>query len=215
MVNPIKQKAYWDRASEKKTFTHPLNKTELYKHLKKTDRVFDYGCGYGRTLSQLYKDGFKSLVGIDFSEGMKNRAKKEFPYLNIMTNKGNKVPFEADSFDAVILFALLTCVPRNEDQGNIMKEIKRVLKKGGLIYISDYLIGEDLRSKARYDKFKTKYGIYGIFELPEGTVLRHHSEERINELTKDFQKIWYNKFHVKTMNGNNASAFQFIGKLIK
>ena len=213
MIN--KQKAYWDCVSEKKLFTHPLNKTELYKHLKKTDRILDYGCGYGRTLDQLYKDGFKSLVGIDFSEGMKKRAQKEFPYLNIITNKKDEVPFENDSFDAVILFALLTCVPRDEDQDNILKEIKRVLKRGGLIYISDYLTCEDSRSKRRYDEFKTKYGIYGIFELPEGTVLRHYQEERIDELTSDFQKLWYKKFHVKTMNGNNASAFQFIGKLIK
>ena len=55
-------------------------------------------------------------------------------------------------------------------------EIRRVLRPGGILYVNDFLLFTDDRNKARYEKFNNKYGEYGVFELPEGAVCRHHDE---------------------------------------
>ena len=64
----------------------------------------------------------------------------------------------------------------------IINEIYRVLKPGGIIYINDFLLNEDKRNKERYEKYKDKYGVYGAFELSEGGRFRHHTEKWIDEL---------------------------------
>lgn len=214
-MTPIEnQREYWNKVSEKKNFTHPLNITELNKYVKRNDRVLDYGCGYGRILDELHDKGFSSLIGFDFSENMISRAKREHPHLNVLKSEDAKIPLGDDSLDAIILFGVLTCIPENKKQDKLIREIKRTLKPEGIIYISDYLINDDVISIKRYNKFKDKFGVYGIFELPEGVIVRHYSEKRIDELTKYFSKLWFEKFEVTTMNGNKSNAYQYIGKLI-
>lgn len=73
------------------------------------------------------------------------------------------------SVDLVLLFAVLTCIPLDEGQRDLLREISRVLNR-------------DLRNLERYDRYAEEYGIYGIFELTEGVVVRHHRKEWIEEL---------------------------------
>jgi hypothetical protein len=56
-----------------------------------------------------------------------------------------------------------------------------------------------------------KYGIYGVFDLPEGVTVRHHDPLWIEELTRDFARIGLDSVDVMTMNGNFAKAFQYFG----
>jgi ubiquinone/menaquinone biosynthesis C-methylase UbiE len=100
-------------------------------------------------------------------------------------------------------------------QKNLISEISRVLKKGGILYINDYSLNDDPRNLKRYEKYKNKYGIYGVFELPEGAVLRHHSSEYISNLTKDYQELIFEKTIYDTMNGNKSNGFYYMGKLKK
>jgi hypothetical protein len=93
-----------------------------------------------------------------------------------------------------------------------LMEVRRVLRPGGLIYISDLLLNEDERNRARYEKNAGKFGCYGVFELPEGVVVRHHSREWIEELTRSFESLEFEPFEVTTMNGNQSAAFQYLGR---
>jgi hypothetical protein len=76
------------------------------------------------------------------------------------------------------------------------------------------LIKTDDRNLERYSGFKDKYNLYGVFELPEGALVRHHSEEHIFKLLNGFEKIIYEKVIYTTMNGNKSNGFYFIGKKI-
>ncbi len=58
-----------------------------------------------------------------------------------------------------------------------------------------------------------KYGIYGVFELPEGAVCRHHDEIWIKQLLKDFSEREYEHLTFITMNGHKSNGFYFIGEL--
>ena len=56
------------------------------------------------------------------------------------------------------------------------------------------------------------YGSYGVFDLPEGVVLRHFTRERIDELTLGFEWHAFERIEVVTMNGNAALGFQLLAK---
>jgi ubiquinone/menaquinone biosynthesis C-methylase UbiE len=112
----------------------------------------------------------------------------------------------------VILFAVLTCVITDREQDSLMKEVLRVLKPGGFVYINDFLVNDDDRNKNRYQAFKEKYNTYGVFELPEGALLRHHTETRVMQLTHDFHEVAFNRTTFKTMNGNLSNGFVFMGR---
>ena len=123
-----------------------------------------------------------------------------------------KIALPDNSVDAVILFAVLTCIVKNEDQQQLISEIHRILKPDGIIYVNDFLLNTDERNTSRYSRYRTKFGVYGAFELPEGAVLRHHSEEGIKELLHDFEQKEFEHLIFTTMNGNKSNGFFFIGK---
>jgi SAM-dependent methyltransferase len=114
--------------------------------------------------------------------------------------------------DAVLLFAVLTCIPDSNEQRSQLAEVYRILRPGGLLYISDLLIGHDQRNHERYERFADLYKCYGVFELPEGLLVRHHRRAWIDELTSSFRQLEFEEFSVTTMNGNVSSAFQYLGR---
>ena len=74
------------------------------------------------------------------------------------------------------------------------------------------MLNNDERNLNRYNEFKNKYNKYGVFELPEGAVCRHHDKEWIKELLKDFKKKIFKEIEYTTMNGNKSNGFYYIGE---
>ena len=208
----MKQEEYWNSVSEKKEFTSPIRLESFEKYIKKESRILDVGCGYGRTLDELYQNGYRNLIGIDFSSGMITRGKRQFPYLDLRIKENDKIVLPDASVDAVILFAVLTCIRTNEEQEQLVSEIKRVLKPQGILYVNDFLLNTDERNLSRYEQFKDIYGVYGVFELPEGAVCRHHDEMWIRQLLKDFAELEYSRVTRTTMNGHRSNGFYFLGQ---
>lgn len=62
--------------------------------------------------------------------------------------------------------------------------------------------------------FANEFDVYGVFRLPEGTILRHHSVEWIEALTSELKVIHRSQITVSTMNGSLAEGFQCIGKKV-
>ncbi len=205
------QKEYWDGVAKDKEFSTPFQAEEFAKYITKDSMILDVGCGYGRTLDQLYTMGYSNLHGIDFSVNMIERGKKQFPHLDLQVQKSSKIECEDNSVDAIILFAVLTCIINNDEQIALIEEIRRVLKPNGILYINDFLLNTDNRNQERYEKYKDKY-TYGVFELPEGAVLKHHSTEYIEKLVNQFQKQAFEHLTFTTMNGNKSNGFYYIGK---
>jgi SAM-dependent methyltransferase len=203
---------YWDRVAQFKRFSHPLRLEWLEGFLDSSARVLDYGCGYGRILAELARAGYQNVVGVDFSAAMLARCQREFPRMSLIRNDGDTLPFESETLEAVLLFATLTCIPQNEAQLSLIAEVERILRPGGLLYISDLLLNEDPRNRERYERDAEIYGTFGVFELSEGVVVRHHRREWIEELTGTFTQLEYEPFSAITMNGNKSSAFQYLGR---
>jgi ubiquinone/menaquinone biosynthesis C-methylase UbiE len=206
------QEKCWDEFADIKKFTTPFIMMDFEKYVSLGSNILDVGCGYGRTLNELYKKGYENLTGVDFSNEMIKKGLKMNPNLNLLKNNGDDLPFETETFDSVILIGVLTSNVLNKKQTDLISEISRVLKEKGILYISDFLLNEDERNLKRYDRYKDKYNIYGIFKLPEGLILRHHSIEHIKELTKNYNTLLFQKEVFNTMNGHQSNGFHYIGQ---
>jgi ubiquinone/menaquinone biosynthesis C-methylase UbiE len=206
------QKDYWDSVADTKQFTTPFQLHTFSNYVSNSDHILDVGCGYGRTLDELYQNGYQNLSGIDFSDSMIQRGISQFPYLDLQVKKSTTIDFPDSSMDAIILLAVLTCIKSNIEQRQLISEIRRVLKPEGILYVNDFLLNTDVRNVTRYKNNEKKYGTYGIFELSEGAICRHHSEEWIEELLSDFSILCYEHITFTTMNGHTSNGFYYIGK---
>lgn len=209
------QNEYWNSVAGEKKFTTVLDVIMFLKYVSKDSKILDVGCGYGRVLNELYANGFTDLTGVDTAENMIKRGKREFPYLNLIANPDGKIPFDDNSFDSVVLFGILTCIPEDELQQEFLKEVKRVLKPQGIIYINDFLLNKGFKNWREYKKAEKETGIYGVFKTYDGVTVRQHRENYILELLSDFQKLEYKKSVIPTMNGGKSNSFEFIGTLEK
>lgn len=202
---------YWNTEGPQKPFAHPLNLQRLSEWLSPDSRILDFGCGYGRSLGELSKAGYRNLIGFDFSPAMIAAARARFPEITFDETQSSNIPLPDASVAGALLFSVLTCVPTDDGQRAIVRELRRVLRPGGLLYISDLWLQKDERNLARYARDEPKYGTYGVFDLPEGVTVRHHEPKWIETLTRDFETVALDDIEVVTMNGNRAKAFQWFG----
>ena len=212
MTLPGDQRDYWDRAAQSKSFGHPVNWDMVRGLLAPEPRILDYGCGYGRLCGEFRDKGYGNIVGADSSPVMIELARSRFPGIDFRLVKNSSFPFEGSAFDLVLLFTVLTSTPRDADQTAIVAGAQRVLRPHGMLYVSDLLLQTDRRNLRRYAKYSGKYGTYGIFELPDGGVVRHHDISWIRSLLVDFQEIVFVDVDVMTMNGHRAKGFQYLGR---
>ena len=100
-------------------------------------RVLELGCGTGL----LWRDNLEriprgwSVTVTDASQGMVREAEENLPHtgLNFTFAKvdAQSIPYEEDSFDAVVANHMLYHVP---DLATALSEIRRVLRPGGRLY---------------------------------------------------------------------------------
>lgn len=104
---------------------------------KKHATVLDLGCGSGRTTIPLHVLGFR-VTGVDLTEAMIRAAKEiassenlDIPY---QIGDATALVFEDNSFD-YILFSNQgwTQIPGKENRLTALKEMRRVLKPGGIL----------------------------------------------------------------------------------
>ncbi|HEU4780321.1 MAG TPA: class I SAM-dependent methyltransferase [Steroidobacteraceae bacterium] len=199
---------FWNRAASTRQFTHPLDSARLTHALPRDANILDYGCGQGRLVDELVELGYTHLLGIDSSPEMIRIASERIPAATFLVNDGEQLPCGDASLDAVLLFAVLTCIPSDSIQKNLLREFKRILRPGGLLLISDYPLQTDERNLRRYEQFAAELGGHGRFRLPDGAVLRHHPREWFDELLAGFHIEQSLEVEGLTMNGNSTRLLQ-------
>ncbi len=115
------------------------------------DRILDLCCGQGRHSLELARRGFKYVEGLDRSHYLiqkaKTQAKKEGLTVKFREGDARKIPYAADTFDAVLIlgnsFGYFETI---EDDLKVLKEVFRVLKPWGKLLI-DVADGEYLKEK--------------------------------------------------------------------
>jgi len=107
--------------------------------------VVDLGCGTGTTALMLARDFDLQVSGVDLSaaniERAIERTDTNSAAVKFMQADAQKLPFEDNEFDGILAecsFSLFA------DQAAVLAEIKRVLKPGGKLAITDMAIGGPL-----------------------------------------------------------------------
>jgi 2-polyprenyl-6-hydroxyphenyl methylase/3-demethylubiquinone-9 3-methyltransferase len=134
---------YWERLIDNITPSFRAwikeEKSEILKIIKKDSVVLDIGCGTGRSIREIAGLA-KEVVGVDFNKSILRETKKNLSNLSnvkLFCENAKKLHFLDNVFDYVI------CVGNTfgnfgEDKIKIIKEVKRVLKKGGVFLVSVY-----------------------------------------------------------------------------
>ena len=111
---------------------HKVTTDTLLKYLKnKQSKILDAGCGTGLVGQILYKNNYKNIVGVDFSQEMIDRALKKNVYQSLsLCDLTKKLEFEDGSFDAIICAGTFTC---GHVGPKALNEMVRITKNEGYI----------------------------------------------------------------------------------
>ena len=120
---------------------HSARVTQMIQDCK---RVVDLGCGPATQLGQIAElNPNKQFIGVDLSKQMLGDAKEYVAKLglkNVEFQIGNMTELpgiEDHSIDAVFSSVALHHLPTHDDLRNTFKQVHRILKPGGKVYLVD------------------------------------------------------------------------------
>lgn len=194
------------------------------KYLHNKISVLDVGCGTGR-LYQLFQE-FQGVdyIGLDQSEGQIAFAQQDFPDNKYIVSEMTSLPLEDQKFDFVFCIATLHHLPDRENRKKALLEIKRVLKPGGYLFMTNWnmnsLTAQKTIIKGKW--IKDKFGGYIVPWLsPEGEKVgeRYYYGFYLEELKKileevgfDVLKNYYSKKGKEIDNGSGANIITIAKK---
>lgn len=167
--------------------------------LQAGDRVLDLGCGEGRHAISAFLTANVDVVGIDLNRSDLETAQARLAAFRVdaaarpascafVHSSGHRLPFADDSFDHVICAEVLEHIP---DYRSFLAEIRRVLKRGGLLAVSvPRFFPEWVCWKLSAAYHQVEGGHVRIFRSKE---LRHSVE---SEQMRLYRKHWAHSLHV-------------------
>jgi D-alanine-D-alanine ligase len=109
-------------------------------NVPKDSYILDLACGQGRHSLELARQGYTNIFGLDRSHYLIRKAKtimmQEGLKVNFKEGDARKLPFQTDSFDVVMILGnSFGYFETTQDDMLILKEVRRILKPGGLFLI--------------------------------------------------------------------------------
>lgn len=110
--------------------------------------VLDVGCGYGWFEYNVLSRGVKRICGIEITKNDLKTIQKNLVDKRFESKVGSaiRVPYADNTFDTVVSWEVIEHIPKNTEN-KMFLEIYRVLKKGGIFYLStpyDHLVSKFL-----------------------------------------------------------------------
>ena len=142
---------------------------ELVKDLEKPGVVLDLACGTGE-IAALISDRADFVIGLDYSLPMLKVARKKLPEIPFIRGDALNLPFKENSFDTVLVSLGLRHFDNND---RALREIKRILKPGGIVRILEVSIPRNPLLKNLFTGF-LKYVILPLGKLRSKEDVSHH-----------------------------------------
>ena len=196
----------------------------FFSSLGSASRVLDVGCGVGALALHLAADGHR-VDGADLSHDAIREARDMAQAQGLADRchfeqcSATSLPYSTDTFDAAVIQAVLTTVPKEEDRRLILRAVCRVLKAGGILYLAEFAQTwhrADYRS--RYLEGEAQTGEVGLFvarNQKDGQALyyaKHFCQREMVELLlqSGFEITRFRHAEFRTQSGNIIDGFQVI-----
>lgn len=158
--------------------------------LESCNAILDFGCGVGRIIRHLAD--VKGLHGTDYNPDLIAWCRRHLTFADFQVNTlTGGLPYKSENFDLIYSYSVFTHLGE-ELQHFWMKEMFRVLKPGGLLYLT--LHGEkfaSLLSAEHQAAFRAgQFVVIADEREGENTCAAYHPESYVREvLAKDFQVL--------------------------
>lgn len=137
----------------------------LQCYAKRGDSILDLGCGNGR-LYQMFANLSTEYTGLDQSEELIAKATEKFPQANfVVGNMAEKLPFADHCFNLIYCIAAFHHLPTEELRVHALHEMKRVLKPGGKVILTNW------NAQSNWAKKKLKTGGWKLGENNEHLIV--------------------------------------------
>ncbi|MGA2218897.1 MAG: class I SAM-dependent methyltransferase, partial [Terracidiphilus sp.] len=148
-------------------------------------RVLDAGCGYGRNLVHLLREGCEVFAidedpkGVDHVRQLSASLETKLPAENFRVGSIERMPFADEFADVVLCNAVLHFARDDKHFLAMLEELWRVLKPGGMLFCR-------LGSRIGMD-FKRIQG--NVFLIPDGSKWFLVDEEMLLSLTREMNAV--------------------------
>lgn len=143
--------------------------------IEKSQALLDFGCGTGNYLLALKRRGFTKLFALDKSIDMVKVA-SERTGIKVAHGSHLDIPFRNDSFDAVMLIAMIHFIPQDQ-LSDLFINLKRICKEHGRIVIVTQSF--DQIDKRFYNKY--------FPSLPEIDKKNYHDISILTSLAEEYK----------------------------
>jgi SAM-dependent methyltransferase len=130
--------------------------------IRSGSQVLEIGSGPGHVADMMVRAG-AIVTGVDFSSNMVEVAQSKFPGITFRQADAEQLPFDAESFDAVVANFVVHHLARPEA---VFREINRVLKPGGFFAFAVWGAPEEQSSIGAF--FGAVMAHHDLAELPHG-----------------------------------------------
>lgn len=163
----------------------------LFEEAKEGERILDLGCGNGRFYERLKHTDY---LGIDNADELIKLAREKYGEDKFKIGSALDIPGKKDEFDKVFAIALLHHLPPLKHKVFI-KEIERVLKKGGRAIITVWNM-EERKKKNDVKEIRPNEILIPWFGA-EDHYFYTFSQEELKNLFKNFKIIETGEIKVK------------------
>ncbi len=197
---------------------------DFKKFVKPKAEILDLGCGNGK-LRLLFEDAEISYTGVDSSAELlkiaENRQNFKLQNQKFFKAEVFNLPFKENSFDLIFFVAVFHHIPGKELRLKTLNEIKRVLKPGGIMIMTNW---NRYQAKGPQLKYIIKYTLLKItgrseldfkdIYLPwmKGKVYRYYHAFTLGELKKIIRQsgLKLEDNYLSEWQGKKAKRFSYL-----